>query len=141
MTISLSPLLRLAAARAQRAFCTVSMRFAVIVAIVVALTTSAHAAVPFEVRVTGTGPDVLLIPGLASSGAVWDDTVKQLCTRHRCHVSTLAGGPAQSGPLLDNVDATLATYIEQHHLQAPIVIGHSLGNFVALRLAIGHPAE
>ena len=144
MTISISQLLRLAAARAQRAFCTVSMRFAVIVAIVVAVTTSAHAAVPFELRVTGTGPDVLLIPGLASSGAVWDDTVKQLCTRHRCHVFTLAGFagvPAQSGPLLDNVDAALATYIEQQHLQAPIVIGHSLGNFVALRLAIGHPAE
>lgn len=117
------------------------MRFAVIAAIVVAVTTSAHAAVPFEVRVTGTGPDVLLIPGLASAGAVWDDRVKQLCTRHRCHVSTLGGGPAQSGPLLDNVDAALATYIEQQHLQAPIVIGHSLGGFVAPRLAIGHPAE
>lgn len=144
MTTSFSPLLRLAAARAQRAFCTVSMCFAVIVAIVVAVTTSAHAAVPFEVRVTGTGPDVLLIPGLASSGAVWDDTVKQLCTRHRCHVFTLAGFagvPAQSGPLLENVDAALVTYIEQQHLQAPIVIGHSLGGFVALRLAIGHPAD
>ena len=144
MTISVSPLLRLAAACAQRAFCTVSLRLAVIVAIVVAVTTSAHAATPFEVRVTGAGPDVLLIPGLASSGAVWDDTVKQLCTTHRCHVFTLAGFagvPAQPGPLLDNVDAALAAYIERQHLKAPVVIGHSLGGFVALRLAIAHPAD
>ena len=87
---------------------------------------------------------MLLIPGLASSGAVWDDTVKQLCGAHRCHVFTLAGFagvPAQPGPLLDDVDAALAAYIEQQHLKAPIVVGHSLGGFVALKLAIDHPAD
>ena len=144
MTDSMKPLLRQAAAWAQRTFCTVSLRFAVLVAIVVAITTSAHAATPFEVRVTGSGPDVLMIPGLASSGVVWDATVKQLCTAHRCHVFTLAGFagvPAQPGPLLDNVDAALAAYIEQQHLRAPVVVGHSLGGFVALRLAIAHPAD
>jgi pimeloyl-ACP methyl ester carboxylesterase len=143
MTVSVSPLRRRAAACAQRALHTASMRLAVVVAIVVAVTTSAHAA-PFEVRVTGTGPDVLLIPGLASSGGVWDDTVKALCTPHRCHVFTLAGFaglPAQPGPLLDNVDAALAAYIEQQQLKAPVVVGHSLGGFVALRLAIAHPAD
>ena len=104
MTHAFLPLMRRAAAYAHRSFCTGSMRFAVVVAIVVAVATSAHATTPFEVRVVGTGPDVLLIPGLASSGAVWDDTVSQLCTQHRCHVFTLAGFagvPAQSGPLLD----------------------------------------
>ena len=144
MTYSLLPLLRQAAAFAHRAFCTLPVRFAVVVAIFVAVVMPAHAATPFEVRVTGTGPDVLLIPGLASSGAVWDATASQLCTHHRCHVFTLAGFagvPAQPGPLLDNVDAALAAYIEQQHLHAPTVIGHSLGGFVALRLAIAHPAD
>jgi pimeloyl-ACP methyl ester carboxylesterase len=144
MTRSLSPLLRLAAACANRALGTASTRFAVVVAIVVAVAGSAHAATPFEVRVTGHGPDVLLIPGLASSGAVWDDTVARLSATHRCHVFTLAGFagvPAQPGPLLDNVDATLADYIERQHLGAPIVVGHSLGGFVALRLALAHPAD
>ena len=144
MTNSWMPLLRQAAACANRAFHDASMRFAVVVAIVAAVASSAHAATPFEVRVTGSGPDVLLIPGLASSGAVWDDTVKQLCTSHRCHVFTLAGFagvPAQSGLLLDDVDAALAAYVEQQHLKAPVVVGHSLGGFVALRLAIAHPAD
>jgi pimeloyl-ACP methyl ester carboxylesterase len=144
MTRSSMPLLRQAAACANRAFCNASMRFAVIVAIVVAIASSAHAATPYEVRVTGTGPDVLLIPGLASSGAVWDDTTRQLCVKHRCHVFTLdgfAGVPARPGPLLDDVDAALAAYIEQQRLKAPTVVGHSLGGFVALKLAIDHPAD
>ena len=137
-------LLRRIAAFVARNACKGSSRFALIVGIAVAIAGSAHAATPFEVRVTGTGPDVLLIPGLASSGAVWDDTTKTLCADHRCHVFTLAGFagvPAQPGPLLDDVDAALATYIEQQHLKAPIVVGHSLGGFIALRLAIAHPAD
>ena len=56
MTHSLLPLLRQAAAFAQRAFCTLPVRFAVVVAIFVAVVMPAHAATPFEVRVTGTGP-------------------------------------------------------------------------------------
>ena len=145
MTIAFVSLLRQLAVRFAQGLCTASGRLAVIVGIAAAIASSAHAAVaPFEVRVTGTGPDVLLIPGLASSGAVWDDTVKQLCTHHRCHVFTLAGFagvPAQPGPLLDRVEAALADYVEQQHLQAPVVVGHSLGGFVALRLAIAHPAD
>ena len=141
MTVSLVSLLR----RIARGLCTAPGRFAIIVGIAVAIGSSAHAAqAPFDVRVTGTGPDVLLIPGLASSGAVWDATVKQLCTQHRCHVFTLAGFagvPAQPGPLLDHVDAALAEYIEQQHLKAPLVVGHSLGGYLALRLAIEHPAD
>lgn len=145
MTTTLVSFLRRLAARATAALCTASGRFAVIVGIAVAIGSSAHAAVaPFDVRVAGTGPDVLLIPGLASSGAVWDDTARQLCTRHRCHVFTLAGFagvPAQPGPLLDRVVAALAEYVEQRHLEAPVVVGHSLGGYLALRLAIEHPDD
>ena len=128
----------------SRALCTGAFRFAIVVGIATAIASSAHAATPFEVHVTGTGPDVLLIPGLASSGATWDDTVKALAPHHRCHVFTLAGFagvPAQPGPLLDDVDAALAAYIEQQHLKSPIVVGHSLGGFIALKLAIDHPAD
>lgn len=144
MTTTLISLLRHAVACARRAVCTGSFRFAIAVGIATAIATSAHAATPFEVSVTGSGPDVLLIPGLASSGATWDDTVKQLAPHYRCHVFTLAGFagvPAQPGPLLDDVDAALASYIEQKHLKSPIVVGHSLGGFIALKLAIDHPAD
>jgi pimeloyl-ACP methyl ester carboxylesterase len=144
MTSLLLSLIRRLAAHARQRLCTGSGRFALIVGIAVAIGNSAHAATPFDVRVTGFGPDVLLIPGLASSGAVWDDAVKQLSPHYRCHVFTLAGFagvPAQDGPLLADVDAALAAYIEQQHLHAPVVVGHSLGGFIALQLAIAHPAD
>ena len=45
-------------------------------ALAAALGPAALAQERFTATVSGKGPDVILIPGLASSGAVWDDTVK-----------------------------------------------------------------
>src|SRR4051812_19012492 len=45
----------------------------------------------FSVAVTGQGPNVILIPGLATSGEVWGDTVKHLALSHRVHVVQVAG--------------------------------------------------
>lgn len=107
----------------------------------------AHAADRMTVTVTGKGPDVILIPGLASSGAVWDATVKQLSTTHRVHVVQVAGfagapvaGNAEGSvvePLVEAVDA----YIKAGHLTAPAVIGHSMGGFTGLLLARRHPED
>lgn len=65
----------------------------------------------FTVSVTGTGAGagapVILIPGLASSGAVWDGTVQRFCAQRQCHVLTLAGfagTPAVDAPLLPAVE-------------------------------------
>ncbi|WP_297506649.1 alpha/beta hydrolase [uncultured Caulobacter sp.] len=107
----------------------------------------AHAADRMTVTVTGKGPDVVLIPGLASSGAVWDATVKQLSATHRVHVVQVAGfagapvagnaeGPVVA-PLVEAVDA----YIKSAHLKAPAVIGHSMGGFTGLLLAQRHPED
>lgn len=97
------------------------------------------------VTVVGQGPDVILIPGLASSGAVWDATVKQLSATHRVHVVQVAGfagapvaGNAEGavvGPLVEAVDG----YIKAKGLKSPAVIGHSLGGFTGLLLAERHP--
>ncbi len=43
------------------------------------------------VTVRGNGPDVLLIPGLASSSAVWDATAKHLENHFRLHIIQVAG--------------------------------------------------
>ncbi|HWU81302.1 MAG TPA: alpha/beta hydrolase, partial [Caulobacter sp.] len=60
--------------------------FAIFIAVLAAIGVfgghHAHAADRISVTVTGKGPDVVLIPGLASSGAVWDATVKQLSATH-----------------------------------------------------------
>ena len=98
----------------------------------------------FAVTVTGHGPPVILIPGLASSGETWDSTVAHLRARYTCHVLTLAGFagvPPISEPLLPAVRAELARYITERRLDRPIVIGHSLGGALALSFAAEQPTR
>jgi pimeloyl-ACP methyl ester carboxylesterase len=107
----------------------------------------AHAADRITVTVTGKGPDVVLIPGLASSAAVWDETVKQLAPTHRVHVVQVAGfagapvaGNAE-GPVVDPLVEAIDGYIKANHLKSPAVIGHSMGGFAGLLLARRHPED
>ena len=114
----------------RRALCTGAYRIAIAVGIAAAIASSAHAATPFEVRVTGNGPDVLLIPGLASSGDVWDDTVKALAPHHRCHVFTLAGFagvPAQPGHLHSVVGLVWRSVVLWMLLVALLTLANVLG--------------
>ena len=72
-------------------------------ALTLALSAAASAQSPhpsFDVKVTGHGPAVVLIPGLLSTGEVWETTVERYKDRYTLHVLTLAGfgGPAPIGP-------------------------------------------
>jgi len=99
------------------------------------------------VTVTGQGPDVILIPGLASSVHVWDASVAHLAAHHRVHVVQVAGfsgtraGGNASGPVFEPVVEAIHDYIVANHLQGAAVIGHSLGGTMAMRLAIAHPGD
>lgn len=100
----------------------------------------------FKVDVTGTGAPIILIPGLASPGSVWDGTVAHYCGsgKHQCHVLTLAGfagQPAIKEPLLPAVEQQLSAYIKDNKLDHPVVIGHSLGGYLGLKLASDHPDQ
>jgi N-formylmaleamate deformylase len=96
----------------------------------------------FRVEVTGQGPPMILIPGLASSGETWSTTVKHVRDRYTCHVLTLpgfAGVPPIQGPLLPAMTAELARYIAAQGLARPVIVGHSLGGALALAFAAEHP--
>jgi pimeloyl-ACP methyl ester carboxylesterase len=96
----------------------------------------------FSVDVRGTGSPVILVPGLACSGEVWASTVARYQSRHELHVLTLAGFAGAKpieGPLLSTVRSELAEYIREHRLKRPILVGHSLGGFLALWLAATEP--
>ena len=96
----------------------------------------------FAVEVTGKGKPMILIPGLSSSGEVWNGTVAHFKDKYQCHVLTLAGFAGQpriEGPFLETVRTELAAYIRSHKLGKPIIVGHSLGGFLALWLASSEP--
>jgi pimeloyl-ACP methyl ester carboxylesterase len=101
----------------------------------------------FTVTVSGQGPDVVLIPGLASSASVWDGLVPRLQRDHRVHVVQVAGfagtpaGGNASGPVLQPLADDLAAYVEREHLAAPAIIGHSMGGLLGLMLAEQHPDD
>lgn len=129
---------------------------AIIIGIVAAMTAGhSRAATPFpdaatarfSVTVSGEGQDVLLIPGLASSGAAWDGTVADLKNHYRLHVLTLAGfagepaGANAEGDILAPSVEAIDAYIKANHLQKPAIVGHSLGGLMALMLAKAHPED
>lgn len=106
---------------------------------------SAAAAPAFKVDVTGKGQPVILIPGLSSSGEVWDGTVARYCgDKYQCHVLTLpgfAGVPAIAAPFLPTVEQQISDYIAANKFDHPIIIGHSLGGFLGMKLAADHPDQ
>lgn len=121
------------------------------IAMVLAITAIAHVSEaqthpsPFSVRVVGRGRPMLLIPGLTSGGAVWDSTVDALKGDFECHILSLAGFAGQPPVAVDSVwlgrmrDAIVA-YAKDKKLQRPIIVGHSLGGFLALDIAATYPS-
>lgn len=99
----------------------------------------------FTVQVRGKGPDVILIPGLSSSAAIWEPTAKALEGRYRVHVvqvAGFAGAPTAgnaTGQVVAGVAEGLAGYIKAKGLTSPAVIGHSMGGSIGMELAARHP--
>ena len=93
------------------------------------------------VEVRGEGPDVILIPGLASTGEVWSRTVDRLDDRYRLHIVSVRGfgtvpaGANSGGALVGPMAGELRRYMAEQGLRSPAVIGHSMGGLVALRAA------
>lgn len=96
------------------------------------------------VTVVGEGRAVLMIPGLNSGADTWKETCAALQADHvQCLIAQLpgfAGQPAvASEHYLDDMSQGLLDYLARHHLAHPVVVGHSLGGVVALKMAIAQP--
>ena len=97
-----------------------------------------------SVEVIGSGPDVILIPGLASSREVWRPLATRLAATHRVHLVQLAGFAGEpwshgDGPFVTPEVEDLARYIAEVGFDHPAVIGHSMGGLSGLLLAQSHP--
>lgn len=97
-----------------------------------------------SVEVIGSGPDVILVPGFASSREVWRAEAERLMATHRVHLVQLAGFAGEpwvhgDGPFVQPMADELARYVRQAGLERPAVIGHSMGGMTGVLLAQRHP--
>jgi pimeloyl-ACP methyl ester carboxylesterase len=106
---------------------------------------SAFASDRLSVVTVGTGPDVVLIPGLATSRDVWRGTIAAV-PGYRYHMVQIAGfvgtpplANANPGPLLEAIASEISRYIVEARLVRPSVIGHSLGGLLALMTSAALP--
>jgi 3-oxoadipate enol-lactonase len=94
---------------------------------------------------TGDGPDVLLLHGWASSSRMWSPMVKSLAKRARLWTVDLYGFGDSPRPMGDQPldmglhEATLVHFCQQNDLHPKLVIGHSMGGLLALKLALDYP--
>lgn len=91
----------------------------------------------------GHGPTALvLIPGLAGGAWAWDPVVPTLASRFTLYALSLPGADgldAVPGALIERVVADLAAMLRERGLQRPVLVGHSMGAYIALMLAVRHP--
>ena len=98
----------------------------------------------FSVEVRGSGPDVVLIPGLTSGREVWTTTVAAV-PGYRYHLIQVAGfagqpaGPNGRGPVVEPLAEEIARYIDERNLDRPAIVGHSMGGTVAMMIGARHP--
>ncbi len=91
----------------------------------------------YAVRGPSGAPELLVVHGLGDSIAGWGRVLGPLARTHRVHVVDLPGhglSPAPRDFHLQTLLDPLARYAEE--LRAPVLVGHSLGGWLAARLAL-----
>jgi pimeloyl-ACP methyl ester carboxylesterase len=93
---------------------------------------------------TGSGPrPIVLIPGLACGPWVWERFLAAVPAEYTVYSVTLAGfdgTPPVAGPArFEGYAQSVARLIREQHLDLPVIVGHSMGGELALRLAETEP--
>jgi pimeloyl-ACP methyl ester carboxylesterase len=94
-------------------------------------------------REMGSGQVVILIHGFPMNQHVWDDLAEKLCDTYHVVTFDLPGfgksAHLPTGFSLEDVASVVLKFIREKKYQNPIIIGHSLGGYVALALAAQAP--
>ncbi|GGO08117.1 alpha/beta hydrolase [Iodidimonas muriae] len=89
---------------------------------------------------------MLFIPGLMSDGAVWNDVIDTLPDEISLHIATIpgfAGKPPASldGAVIQRSTQAITAYLEDNALENVILVGHSIGGQMILKVALAAPSR
>ena len=81
---------------------------------------------------------VIFIPGLGAGAYVWDGVAPEVAKDYTVYTLTFAGfdgEPPVQPPYIDAFTQSVRDLIAQEKLVKPLLVGHSMGGFIALKLA------
>lgn len=88
----------------------------------------------------GTGNPVVLIHGFCETHEIWNEIAKALSLQYKVFIIDLPGFGQSSLPItpfsLNTIGQIVLDWIKQNNIVRPTVIGHSLGGYVALEMAL-----
>jgi 3-oxoadipate enol-lactonase len=91
----------------------------------------------------GEGAALVFVPGLGLDLGAWDEVAGALADRHACLLVDNRGSgrsPAPPGPYsVEEMAADVRDVLTAMGIDRATAVGHSLGGFVALQLALEHP--
>lgn len=89
-------------------------------------------------REEGSGPPLVFLHGFCETHEIWNDFIKPLSTQFRIITPDLPGfGKSAILPTpftIDQVGSAVATWLIENQIAKCIIIGHSLGGYVALSI-------
>jgi pimeloyl-ACP methyl ester carboxylesterase len=95
------------------------------------------------IKECGTGNKVLvMIPGFACSGDVWDETAQVMSKDYHCLQLTLpgfAGAKALEKPSFKNMEQLIVNELRKRNLTHVSLMGHSMGGGLAMAIAAHYP--
>ncbi len=95
-------------------------------------------------REQGKGSTILLIHGFCETHKIWDGFDKKLSRYGRVISIDLPGfgmSPLPAGPVsIDLIAEIILAWLKERKIEAPVLVGHSLGGYVALAMAARDPA-
>ncbi len=104
----------------------------------------AFASDQISVVTRGSGPDVILIHGLAGNIGVWDASADALGKHFRLHLVQIHGFGGVARTSADSMVSAaaareMARYIRETRLTRPALVGHSMGGTIAMMVAARNP--
>lgn len=107
-------------------------------------TTTTPDGVSIAYDVTGDGPPLVLVHGITESRAAWDPLVADLAADHTVVAIDMRGhGESGDAPSYDSqaMADDIAAVVGELGLDAPLVVGHSMGGIVVTAFAGAHPCR